>query len=91
MNFDLKNFLLFVNLISSTFGASCDLMPAMSDATGADMGFIMIPGAQIPGDKYIPLAEEIQRQMVDKARVWVGITKVRKFSFEVLLNISRPF
>ena len=26
--------------------------------------------------RYIPLAEEIQRQMADKARVWVGITKV---------------
>ena len=36
----------------------------------------MIPGAQIPGNKYIPLAEEIQRQMADRAKVWVGITKV---------------
>ena len=26
--------------------------------------------------RYIPLAEEIQRQMADKAKVWVGITKV---------------
>ena len=42
---------------------------------GADIGFIMVPGAQIPGEKYIPLAEEIQRQMSDKARVWVGVTK----------------
>ena len=91
MNFGFKNLLLFLNLISSTLCASCNLMPAMSEAAGPDLGFIMIPGAQIPGDKYIPLAEEIQRQMVDKARVWVGITKVRKFLFEVLLNISNPF
>ena len=26
--------------------------------------------------RYIPLEEEIQRQMADKAKVWVGITKV---------------
>ena len=26
--------------------------------------------------RYIPLTEEIQRQMADKAKVWVGITKV---------------
>ena len=30
------------------------------------MGFIMIPGAQIPGELYTPLAEEIQKQMADK-------------------------
>ena len=79
MNFGFKNLLLFLNLISSSLCASCDLMPAMSEAAGADMGFIMIPGAQIPGEKYIPLAEEIQRQMADKARVWVGITQVKQY------------
>ena len=79
MNFGFKNLLLFLNLISSSLCASCDLMPAMPEAAGADMGFIMIPGAQIPGEKYIPLAEEIQRQMADKARVWVGITQVKQY------------
>ena len=38
----------------------------------------MIPGAQIPGERYQPLAQEIQLQMKDKARVWVGVTKVSK-------------
>jgi len=88
MNFGFKNLLLFLHLISSSLCASCDLMPAMPEAAGADMGFIMIPGAQIPGEKYIPLAEEIQRQMADKARVWVGITQSWLGNFPNPLEIA---
>lgn len=51
----------------------------------------MIPGAQIPGNKYIPLAEEIQRQMADRAKVWVGITKVKDSSMKEVLLMKRYF
>merc|ERR1719322_2040164 len=66
---------LLCNYFVLTYGASCNLLPALDDAIGADIGFIMIPGAQIPGERYQPLAQEIQLQMKDKARVWVGVTK----------------
>jgi len=67
--------LLLCNYFVLTYGASCNLSPALDDAIGTDIGFIMIPGAQIPGERYQPLAQEIQLQMKDKARVWVGVTK----------------
>lgn len=38
------------------------------------MAFIMIPGAQISGERYEDLAKEIQRQLPG-ARLWVGLTK----------------
>ena len=68
--------LFLLQFASSTHGASCNLLPPLSESVGSDLGFIMIPGAQIAGEKYAPLAEQIQKQMADKARVWVGITKV---------------
>jgi len=54
--------------------ASCNLVPPMSSATGQDIGFIIIPGAQISGEKYQDLGEEIQRQLPG-ARVWLGLTR----------------
>merc|ERR1711892_1413015 len=54
--------------------ASCNLVPPMSSAAGQDIGFIIIPGAQISGEKYQDLGEEIQRQLPG-ARVWLGLTR----------------
>jgi dienelactone hydrolase len=70
-------FSLLFFLLSQTdvaLGASCNLVPPMSSATGEDIGFIMIPGAQIAGEQYQDLGEEIQRQLPG-ARVWLGLTK----------------
>ena len=55
-------------------GASCNLIPPMSTATGQDIGLVMIPGAQIAGEKYEDLTVEIQRQLPG-ARLWVGLTR----------------
>ena len=53
-------------LIRSGFRLELPFINCVNQIVGSDMGFIMIPGAQIPGELYTPLAEEIQRQMADK-------------------------
>jgi len=55
-------------------GASCNLFPPTDTATGPDIGLIIIPGAQIVGEKYRNLGEEVQRQLPG-ARLWVGLTR----------------
>jgi len=57
-------------------------------AVGAEMGLILIPGAQIPGERYSPLAQQIQAQLADKAKVWVGVTKSFLGNFPNPLEIS---
>merc|ERR1711936_1224202 len=64
-------------------GARCNLIPALEESTGSDVGFI-----QIPGELYTPLAMEIQKQMADRARVWVGITKSWLGNFPNPLEIA---
>merc|ERR1712215_370478 len=55
-------------------GASCDLMSPLSSATGEEMGLVIIPGAQITGEKYEALGKAIQNQLIG-ANLWVGLTK----------------
>ena len=53
-------------IIRSGFKLELPFIECVNQIVGSDIGFIMIPGAQIPGELYTPLAEEIQRQMADK-------------------------
>ena len=68
--------------------ASCTLTAPTELATGAEVGLIMIPGAQIPGERYLPLAQKIQAQLADRAKVWVGVTKSFLGNFPNPLEIS---
>ena len=68
--------------------ASCTLTAPTELATGAEVGLIMIPGAQIPGERYLPLAQRIQAQLADRAKVWVGVTKSFLGNFPNPLEIS---
>jgi len=53
--------------------ASCTINAPLETSTGSDLGFIMIPGAQIPGQQYEPLVAEIQKQLPG-VRLWTGVT-----------------
>jgi len=79
--------LLFLNVADVAQGASCNLLHPMSTATGEDIGFVIIPGAQIPGDRYQALGQEIQRQLPG-ARVWLGLTTGWLGNFPNPLEIS---
>ena len=68
--------------------ASCTVTAPPDVSTGAEVGLILIPGAQIPGERYTPLAQEIQAQLADKAKVWVGVTKSFLGNFPNPLEIS---
>ena len=78
---------LLLSQIDVALGASCNLVPPMSSATGDDIGFIMIPGAQIKGEQYEALGQEIQRQLPG-ARVWLGLTKGWLGSFPNPIEIA---
>ena len=68
--------------------ASCTVTAPPELAMGAEVGLILIPGAQIPGERYSPLAQQIQAQLADKAKVWVGVTKSFLGNFPNPLEIS---
>ena len=80
--------LLALSFSSLAEAASCTVSPALSSASGAEVGLIIIPGAQLEGERYGPLATQIQTQLADKAKVWVGITKSWLGNFPNPLEIS---
>ena len=52
----------------------CELFsPPEEGKIGPEMGMIFIPGAQIRGETYEPLAKELQSQFPGK--LWVGLTE----------------
>jgi len=53
--------------------AYCELLEPVG-SEGMDIGIIMIPGANYPGELYIPLGEAIQMAL-PHAKLWVGITE----------------
>jgi len=55
-------------------GASCNLIQPLDTSFGEDLGIIMIPGAQIQGEKYEDLMKEIQNQLPG-VRLWAGLTR----------------
>ena len=54
--------------------------------TGLQLGLVVVPGAQIPGQLYQPLAEEVQRQL--GAQLWLGVTRDWLGSFPNPVEIS---
>lgn len=66
--------LLLLSLSRASFGAKCEFFPPPDSATGEDFGFIFIPGAQLPGERYIPLVETAQA-MLSGGRMWGGVTE----------------
>ena len=68
--------------------ASCTVTGPPEVSQGPEVGLVLIPGAQIPGESYAPLAQEIQAQLADKAQVWVGVTQSFLGNFPNPLEIS---
>ena len=80
--------LLTTSTSSPVEAASCTVTAPTELATGAEVGLILIPGAQIPGERYLPLAQQIQAQLADRAKVWLGVTKSFLGNFPNPLEIS---
>ena len=60
--------------IPSTFSAKCELFaPPQKESGAPELGMIFIPGAQISGELYAPLAEKLQSEFPGK--LWVGLTE----------------
>ena len=66
--------LLLVCHIQATISIKCELFspPEESDG-GPEMGMIFIPGAQIKGEAYAPLALKLQSEFPGK--LWIGLTE----------------
>jgi len=60
--------------INLSHGIKCELFaPTEDNVEGPEMGMIFIPGAQIRGEMYGPLAQELQSQFPGK--LWIGLTE----------------
>ena len=70
-------FICLIGIISNidiSHGIKCELFsPSEDSEDGPEMGLIFIPGAQIRGEMYGPLAQELQAQFPGK--LWVGLTE----------------
>merc|ERR1711935_195853 len=75
------------SMLGLSSAAKCTIYPPMEGATGDDVAFIMIPGAQIEGKRYEDLGRAIQEQMPG-ARLWLGITKGWLGNFPNPIEIS---
>ncbi|XP_023337662.1 uncharacterized protein LOC111708496 [Eurytemora carolleeae] len=68
----------FILLLLATYqrvssAAKCEILTPMG-IEGGEIGIIMIPGANYPGERYIPLALRIQ-ELMGSNKVWFGITE----------------
>lgn len=73
--------------IQGSLAATCDfVLPTSSICSGDDYGFIMIPGAQIPGEGYRPLAQKIQSMF--PGNMWLGLTDFFLADFPNPIEIS---
>jgi len=68
--------------------ATCNFVPPMtsSKTNDASFGFIMIPGAQLAGDAYLPLALKIQS--IFPGSLWLGLTDFFLADFPNPIEIS---
>ena len=77
MNREMKFFALILLLFSNiklAFLLKCEMIPPPADKdSGPEMGLIFVPGAQIEGQAYKPLAETLQSTFPGK--LWVGLTE----------------
>ena len=83
--------LIVVSTISGGDAATCDFVPPLTSSSpspndDADFGFIMIPGAQIAGEAYKPLALKIQS--VFPRKLWLGLTDFFLADFPNPIEIS---
>ena len=81
--------LIVVLTISGSDAATCDFVPPLTSSSSnddADFGFIMIPGAQIAGEAYKPLALKIQS--VFPGKLWLGLTDFFLADFPNPIEIS---
>ena len=50
------------------------ILRPFEEATGADVAFVVLAGANVPAARYVPLGRAIQKALVaDGLRLWVGI------------------
>ena len=71
-----KGLILTLSLIACSrpaLGAFCEILEPPEGSTGAEYGFIFVPGAQIGGQYYGPLSRKIQSMF--PGRMWVGLTE----------------
>ena len=59
-------------LLAAAIHAS-DVIVAPSDTSKTHIGFVVIQGASIPADRYVPLAHSLQEEMKESISVFVGI------------------
>jgi hypothetical protein len=67
---------IFLLNLPASNAAFCELISPTtfsSTTTGDEFGLIMIPGSSIPGEKYKPLASQIQKFF--PGRLWIGVTE----------------
>ena len=65
---------LIATQLTSASSAKCELSAPPEKESGApELGMIFIPGAQISGELYAPLAEKLQSEFPGK--LWVGLTE----------------
>jgi hypothetical protein len=78
--------LIAVVVARSADAATCEFVPPTGGDGDADFGFIMIPGAQISGEAYKPLAVKIQSLFPGK--MWLGLTDFFLADFPNPIEIS---
>ena len=75
---------------SDADAATCNFVPPLTTSStsndDATFGFIMIPGAQLAGDAYMPLAVKVQSMFPGK--MWLGLTDFFLADFPNPIEIS---
>ncbi len=70
----LLNFFALLLLSQTSLAAFCEISPAIEgQADGSEFGFIFVPGAQIKGELYKPIAKRIQTMF--PGNMWIGLTE----------------
>jgi len=64
--------LLLLTLMHVSLAGRCQLEKPIPGITGKVVGLIMVPGAHLPGDSYLPLLRKIQESY--PGPLWVGAT-----------------
>ena len=59
--------------LRAAFAANCELVAPNAGTDGSEFGLIFIPGAQLEGQAYVPLSQEIQDLF--PGNLWVGVTQ----------------
>jgi len=68
----LFSLLLFTLIIHSSMAGRCELEHPIPGITGKEVGLIIVPGAHLPGESYMPLLRAIQASY--PGPLWIGAT-----------------